>query len=486
MVFSRSGQVVVREYAEHRQIYPQPGWVEHDAREIWTRAQEVVRAALEKGDVSPRDISGLGITNQRETTVVWDRDSGAPLYNAVVWQDTRTRDLCTQLIATGAEELVQAKTGLPISTYFSAPKIRWMLDNIPDLRRKALRGKALFGNVDSWLIWNLTGGSRGGVHVTDVTNASRTMLMNLETLDWDQELLELLEIPRGMLPQIRCSSEVYGTTAKGSPIGAALAVAGALGDQQSALVGQACFAPGEAKNTYGTGSFLLLNTGRDIVSSSSGLLTTVAYAVEPGQAIYALEGSIAITGAAVQWLRDNMELISSAAETEQLALSVENAGGMYFVPAFSGLFAPYWDMSARGTIVGLTRYITRAHFVRATLESICYQSRDVVDAMEADAEIGLQALKVDGGATANDLLMQLQADVLGVEVVRPKVAETTALGSAYMAGLATGLWEDLDELRANWAVERVFKPQWDEARRASAYAGWKRAVERAQGWVEEH
>jgi glycerol kinase len=340
--------------------------------------------------------------------------------------------------------------------------------------------------VDAWLIWNLTGGSRGGVHVTDVTNASRTMLMNLETLDWDQDLLELLEIPREMLPQIRGSSEVYGTTAKGSPIGAALAVAGALGDQQSALVGQACFAPGEAKNTYGTGSFLLLNTGRDIVRSSSGLLTTVAYAVEPGQATYALEGSIAITGAAVQWLRDNMELISSAAETEPLALSVENAGGMYFVPAFSGLFAPYWDMTARGTVVGLTRYITRAHFVRATLESICYQSRDVVDAMEADAEVGLQALKVDGGATANNLLMQLQADILGVEVVRPKVAETTALGSAYMAGLATGLWEDLDELRANWAVERVFKPQWDEARRASGYAGWQRAVERARGWVEEH
>jgi len=476
---------VVRQYAEHQQIYPQPGWVEHDAAEIWARAQEVVEAALAKGDISSQDISGLGITNQRETAVVWDPSTGTPLHNAIVWQDTRTRDLCQQLIAHGVEEMVRAKTGLPISTYFSAPKIRWMLDHLPGLRQKAQRGQALFGNIDSWLIWNLTGGPRGGVHVTDATNGSRTMLMNLRSLDWDQDLLELLEIPREMLPEIRPSSEVYGATTVEGPLGAAIPVAGDLGDQQSALVGQACYAPGEAKNTYGTGSFLLLNTGSDIVPSSSGLLTTVAYAVESGQAIYALEGSIAITGAAVQWLRDNLELIQSAAETEEIARSVEDAGGIYFVPAFSGLFAPYWDMTARGAIVGLTRYITRAHLVRATLESICYQSKDVLEAMEADSEIELRALKVDGGATVNNFLMQLQADILGVDVVRPVVEETTALGSAYMAGLATGLWRDFDELRANWAVDCVFKPRWAEERRTAGYAGWKQAVERARGWMEE-
>ncbi len=485
MVFRREGRVVAREYAEHRQLYPQPGWVEHDPAEIWAKTQEVVRAALARADIAPQDILGLGITNQRETTVVWDRSTGKPLYNAIVWQDTRTHGLCQQLIANGVEEMVRAKTGLPISTYFSGPKLRWMLDHIPSLRRKAAHSQALFGNMDTWLIWNLTGGPQGGVHVTDVTNGSRTMLMNLQTLDWDPELLELLDIPREMLPQIRPSSEVYGTTTKEGPLGAAISVAGDLGDQQSALVGQACYAPGEAKNTYGTGSFLLLNTGPEIVPSPSGLLTTVAYATEAGKATYALEGSMAITGAAVQWLRDNLGLIQSAAETEEIARSVEDAGGIYFVPAFSGLFAPYWDMTARGAIVGLTRYITRAHLVRATLESICYQTQDVLEAMEADSGITLRALKVDGGATVNDFLMQLQADILGVEVVRPVVEETTALGSAYMAGLATGLWRDFDELRANWAVDRVFRPQWDEGRRAAGYAGWKRAVERAQRWVEE-
>jgi len=485
MVFSREGRVVAREYAEHRQIYPQPGWVEHDPAEIWAKTQEVVQAALAGGNIAAQDILGLGITNQRETTVVWQRSAGEPLCNAIVWQDTRTRDLCQQLIADGLEEMVRARTGLPISTYFSGPKLRWMLDHVPGLRRKAQRGQALFGNIDTWLIWNLTGGPQGGVHVTDVTNGSRTMLMNLQTLDWDQELLELLEIPREMLPRIRPSSEVYGTTTKEGPLGVAIPVAGDLGDQQGALVGQACYTPGQAKNTYGTGSFLLLNTGSEIVPSPSGLLTTVAYATEPGKATYALEGSIAITGAAVQWLRDNLGLIQSAAETEEIANSVKDAGGIYFVPAFSGLFAPYWDMMARGAIVGLTRYITRAHLVRATLESICYQTKDVLEAMEADSGIKLRALKVDGGATVNNFLMQLQADILGVEVVRPVVEETTALGSAYMAGLATGLWRDFDELRANWALDRVFKPQWDEERRAVGYAGWKRAVERARGWVEE-
>ncbi|MEA3344980.1 MAG: glycerol kinase GlpK [Chloroflexota bacterium] len=484
MVFSREGRVVTREYAEHRQIYPQSGWVEHDAAEIWARTQEVIRAVLASGAIVPQDIAGLGITNQRETAVVWDRSTGEPMCNAIVWQDIRTRDLCQRLIAEGAEEMVRTRTGLPISTYFSGTKIRWMLDHVPGLQRKAQRGEVLFGNVDTWLIWNLTGGPEGGVHVTDVTNGSRTMLMNLQTLDWDPELLALLGIPRQMLPRIRPSSEVYSTTTRDGPLGAAIPVAGDLGDQQSALVGQACYAPGEAKNTYGTGSFLLLNTGSEIVPSSE-LLTTVAYRIKPGDATYALEGSIAITGAAVQWLRDNLGLIQSAAETEEIARSVEDAGGIYFVPAFSGLFAPYWDMTARGAIVGLTRYTNRAHLVRATLESICYQTRDVLEAMEADSGIELRALKVDGGATVNDFLMQLQADILGVEVVRPVVEETTALGSAYMAGLATGLWGGFDELRANWAVDRVFKPQWDEEQRAAGYAGWKRAVERARGWVEE-
>jgi glycerol kinase len=485
MVFNREGRVVARNYAEHRQIYPQPGWVEHDATEIWTRTQQVVRAAFAGGDLNPRDISGLGITNQRETAVIWDRSTGEPACHAIVWQDTRTRNLCQQLIEQGVEEVVRTKTGLPISTYFSASKIRWMLDHVPGLRRKAQRGQALFGNVDSWLIWNLTGGPRGGVHVTDMTNGSRTMLMNLHTLDWDQELLDLLEIPREMLPQIRPSSEAYGTTTTEGPLEIGIPVAGDLGDQQSALVGQACYAPGEAKNTYGTGSFLLLNTGPQIIPSPSGLLTTVAYATEPGEATYALEGSIAITGAAVQWLRDNLGLIDNAAETEAIASSAKDAGGIYFVPAFSGLFAPYWDMTARGVIVGLTRYITRAHLVRATLESICYQSKDVLEAMETDSGIRLRALKVDGGATVNNFLMQLQADILGVEVVRPVVEETTALGSAYMAGLATGLWKSFDELRANWAMDRVFKPQWDEERRKAGHAGWMRALERARGWVAE-
>jgi glycerol kinase len=486
MVFSKDGQVVLREYAEHRQIYPQPGWVEHDAAEIWSRTKQVVESGLARHGVSSPGIVALGITNQRETTVVWDPSTGLPLHNALVWQDTRTRDFCEQLIAQGAQEMIRSRTGLPISTYFSAPKIRWLLDNLPGLREKAHRGQALFGSIDTWLIWNLTGGPRGGVHVTDVTNGSRTMLMDLRSLDWDHDLLELFQIPREMLPQIRPSSEVYGFTSKKGPLGTCLPIGGDLGDQQSALVGQACFSPGEAKNTYGTGSFLLLNTGPHPVESSSGLVTTVAYATRSGEATYALEGSVAITGAAVQWLRDNLGIIESAGDTEEIAQSVEDAGGIYFVPAFSGLFAPYWDMTARGAIVGLTRYVTRAHLVQATLESICYQSKDVLVAMEADSHISLRALKVDGGATVNNYLMQLQADILGVNTVRPRVGETTALGSAYMAGLATGLWRDLDELRANWAVDRIFEPRWDAQRRAAQYRGWQRAVARARGWIEEN
>ena len=481
MVFDRAGQVVTSMYEEHTQITPQPGWVEHDAGEIWTKTQRVIRGAFDKGNISPADIAGIGITNQRETVVVWDPTTGEPLCNAIVWQDTRTRDLCQQLIADDLELTFREKTGLPVATYFSGPKLKWMLDHVPGLREKAEAGQALFGTVDAWLIWNLT-----KEHITDVTNASRTMLMDLHTLDWDDELLKILSIPRQMLPQIHPSSDpaFYGVTRTDSPVGGAVPICGNLGDQQAALFGQTCYNTGEAKNTYGTGCFMLLNTGSEPILSQSGLLTTVAYGL-PERTTYALEGSIAVTGAAVQWLRDNVGLIQNAAETESIAQSVENAGGIYFVPAFSGLFAPYWDMDARGVIVGLTRYVTRAHIVRATLEAICYQTRDVLEAMEADSGIKLASLKVDGGATVNDFLMQLQADVLGVEVVRPTVHETTALGAAYAAGLATGLWAGFDELRANWGVDRVFKPQWDEARREETYAGWKRAVEHTRGWMQK-
>jgi glycerol kinase len=484
MVFDRRAQIAASVYEEHRQIYPQPGWVEHDAGEIWTKTQRVMGGVLAAGGVSPTDIAGIGITNQRETAIVWDPKTGEPLNNAIVWQDTRTRDICQQLQADGLGETFRTKAGLPIATYFSGPKIAWMLENVPGLRHKADQGEALFGNVDSWLIWNLTGGPGGGAHVTDVTNASRTMLMDLRSLDWDQELLDILNVPRQMLPQIRPSADPahYGHTLAGGPLGGAVPVCGDLGDQQAALFGQTCYAPGQAKNTYGTGCFMLLNTGPDAVPSQHGLLTTVAYGL-PSGTTYALEGSIAITGAAVQWLRDNLGLIQDVAETEAIAESVEDAGGIYFVPAFSGLFAPYWDMDARGVIVGLTRYVTQAHLVRATLESICYQTRDVLEAMRADSGIRLSALKVDGGATVNNFLMQLQANIVGVPVVRPTVHETTALGAAYAAGLAVGVWSGLDELRANWGVDREFSPVWDEGRRAEGYRGWKKAVERTRGWA---
>jgi glycerol kinase len=485
MAFDRRGNMTASSYREHRQIYPQPGWVEHDPLEIWDATQSVCREALQRAGIRSSRIAGLGITNQRETTIVWDRRSGQPLYNAIVWQCTRTTEACQQLIDAGLEETFRSRTGLPIASYFSGPKIAWILDHVDGARSLAEAGDALFGNVDTWLIWNLTGGPDGGVHVTDATNASRTMLTNFSTLDWDQELLDTLGIPRQMLPQIRPSSDRvgYGATRPAGPLGGAVAVCGDLGDQQAALFGQTCFDPGEAKNTYGTGSFLLLNTGNKLVQSTRGLLTTVAYDLGDGRMAYALEGSIAITGAAIQWLRDNLQLIEHAAETEEIARSVADAGGVYFVPAFSGLFAPHWDMYARGAIVGLTRYVTRAHLVRATLESIAYQSREVAEAMEADAGISLQSLKVDGGAAGNDFLMQLQADILGVHVVRPIVRETTALGAAYAAGLAAGLWDGLDALRDNWGVDREFAPEWDEARRQQGLAGWKRAVERTRGWV---
>ena len=486
ILFDRSGRVVSVAQKEHEQIYPKPGWVEHDPLEIWARTQEVVSEAVAKAGAQPGDIAAVGVTNQRETTVVWNRHTGKPYYNAIVWQDTRTKDICDALAADGGQDRFRAKVGLPLATYFSGPKIMWLLDNIPGLREDAEKGDALFGNIDTWLIWNLTGGPNGGAHVTDVSNASRTMLMNLETLDWDDEILRIMGIPRAMLPRIVPSSDpnTWGTTQADGPFGDTIPVTGDLGDQQAALVGQTCFSPGEAKNTYGTGCFLLLNTGTDIVHSKSGLLTTVAYKFGDGPAVYALEGSIAITGALVQWLRDNLKFFEKSAQIEECARSVEDNGGVYFVPAFSGLFAPYWRSDARGVIVGLTRYVNKGHICRAALEATAYQTRDVFEAMIQDSGVSLKALKVDGGMVYNELLMQFQADILNVPVVRPVVAETTSLGAAYAAGLAVGFWNDLDDLRQNWQVDKTWEPQMDEATRADLYRHWKKAVERTFGWVE--
>lgn len=483
MIFDHAGRVVSFHYEEHQQIYPQPGWVEHDAREIWQKTRVTVGAAMAKKSLRATDLAAIGITNQRETTMVWNPKTGDPYYHAIVWQDTRTQNICQRLINDGKEDLIRKKTGLPIATYFSGSKLQWLLENVPGLRDQAQRGEVLFGNMDTWLLWNLTGGTHGGVHLTDYTNASRTMLLDLKTLDWDEELLQLFRVPRIMLPKVRPSSDsqIYGFTELDGPFGGRVPICGDLGDQQAALFGQVGFDPGDAKNTYGTGCFMLLNTGKEIVPSISGLLTTVA---SRGETCYALEGSIAIAGAAVQWLRDNLKLIDNAAETEEISQSVEDTGGVFFVPAFNGLFAPHWDMYARGTIVGMTRYTTRAHIVRATLEAICYQTREVIEAMETDSGVRLRSLKVDGGAVKNNFLMQLQANILGAQVVRPTVNETTALGTAYAAGLAVGFWKSLDELKRNWGVDRVFNPQWDLARREKEYADWKRAVARASHWVQ--
>jgi glycerol kinase len=486
MLFDHAGAEVARAQLEHEQILPQAGWVEHDPSEIWERTRTVIKQALTRARLDASDLAAVGVTNQRETTVVWDPRTGRPYANAIVWQDTRTDRIASGLERDGHGDLIRRRTGLPPATYFSGGKIRWLLDSVDGLGAAAERGEALFGTTDSWVLWNLTGGRGGGVHVTDVTNASRTMLMDLETLDWDEELLDVFGIPRAMLPEIRPSSDpqLYGTTNPAGPFAAEVPVAAALGDQQAATVGQVCFAPGEGKNTYGTGNFLLLNTGTQPVRSENGLLTTVGYQMGTADAVYCLEGSIAVTGSAVQWLRDQLGIISGAAESEQLARQVEDNGGIYFVPAFSGLFAPYWRSDARGAIVGLSRYNTNAHLARATLEAICYQSRDVVEAMRADSGVALDVLKVDGGATANDLLMQLQADILGVPVSRPVVAETTCLGAAYAAGLAVGFWDDMEALRDNWHEDRRFEPEWSEDRRDSAYAGWRKAVERTYGWVD--
>jgi len=485
-VFDHQGQVVDSAQKEHAQIYPKPGWVEHDPLEIWECTQAMMRAVLAKGKVAAKDIAALGITNQRETTVVWDPRTGKPYTNAIVWQDTRTDQICNALAREGGQDRLRAKVGLPLATYFSGPKIRWILENVGGVRAAAEKGEALFGNIDTWLIWWLTGGPRGGAHLTDVSNASRTMLMDLRTLEWDDEILRLLAIPRRMLPEIRPSSDprLYGTTLADGPLGAALPVCGDLGDQQAALVGQTCYSPGEAKNTYGTGCFMLLNTGTQAVPSTSGLLTTVGYRLGAEPAVYCLEGSIAITGALVQWLRDNLKMIGTAPEVEALAKTVDDNGGIYFVPAFSGLFAPHWRSDARGAIVGLTRYINRGHIARATLEATAFQTREVLDAMEKDSGVKLTALKVDGGMVQNEMLMQFQADLLGVPVIRPKVAETTSLGAAYAAGLATGFWTKLEDLRANWGKDREWSPTMDTARREKLYAGWKKAVERTLNWVE--
>ncbi|MGH3326345.1 MAG: glycerol kinase GlpK [Streptomycetales bacterium] len=484
MIFDRSGKEIAKHQLEHEQILPRPGWVEHNPTEIWERSRAVVQTALQNARLQASDLAAVGVTNQRETTLVWDPRTGRPHHNAIVWQDTRTDRIAAALERDGRGDTIRRKAGLPPATYFSGGKIAWLLENVDGLRAAAERGDALFGTADTWLLWNLTGGPDGGLHLTDPTNASRTMLMDLETRDWDDELLSFFGVPRRMLPGIRPSSAVYGATRPDGPFGGEIPLSGDLGDQQAATVGQVCFEAGEAKNTYGTGNFLLLNTGTQPVRSRHGLLTTVCYQFGDADPVFALEGSMAVTGSAVQWLRDQLGIIAGAAESETLARQVDDNGGVYFVPAFSGLFAPYWRSDARGAIVGLSRFNTNAHLARATLEAICYQSKDVALAMEQDSGVHLDLLKVDGGITANRLCMQLQADILGVTVARPVVPETTALGAAYAAGLAVGFWKGTDELRENWQEAERWEPQWTPDQRNQGYAGWRKAVERTFGWVD--
>ncbi|MDI5967594.1 glycerol kinase GlpK [Streptantibioticus silvisoli] len=483
IVFDKDGRIVAVDQKEHEQIFPKPGWVEHDAAEIWTNVQAVVDGAIAQAGLSKSDVKAIGITNQRETTMMWDKNTGAPVHNALVWQDTRTDVLCREFGRKGGQDRWRRETGLPLASYFAGPKIRWLLDNVEGLRERAERGDILFGTMDSWVIWNLTGGVNGGVHVTDVTNASRTLLMNLHTLAWEPKILEAMGIPESVLPEIRSSAEVYGQAVGGSLAG--VPVASALGDQQAALFGQTCFDEGEAKSTYGTGTFLLMNTANKPINSYNGLITTVGYRIGDQAPVYALEGSIAITGALVQWMRDQMGLIQSAPEIETLALTVEDNGGAYFVPAFSGLFAPHWRSDARGVIAGLTRYVTKAHIARAVLEATAWQTREICDAMAKDSGVEPTTLKVDGGMTSNNLLMQTLADFLGTPVVRPMVAETTCLGAAYAAGLAVGFWSDTDELRANWKRAAEWTPDMSEEDRADQYRKWLKAVERTKGWIDE-
>ena len=484
ILFNHSGESVAMHQLEHEQIFPKPGWVEHDPMEIWARTQDVIKGALERAGITSKDLAAVGITNQRETTVVWDKNTGKPYHNAVVWMDTRNDRIVADMVKDGGQDRFRPQVGLPLATYFSGLKVKWLLENVPEIRKAADAGDAIFGNIDTWLIWNLTGGTNGGAHVTDVTNASRTMLMNLDTLSWNADIAKAMDIPMSMLPEIKSSSEIYGYTLEDGPFGGRIPVAGDLGDQQAATVGQACFSPGEAKNTYGTGCFMILNTGTEPVPSNNGLLTTLCYKFGNQPAVYALEGSIAITGALVQWLRDNLKMIKSAPEVEELAKTVDDNGGIYFVPAFSGLYAPYWKDSARGVIAGLTRYVNRGHFGRATLEATAYQTREVLDAMNADSGVDLTALKVDGGMVFNNLLMQFQADVLGVPVIRPKVAETTALGAAYAAGLAVGFWKNTDEMRENWGVDKTWEPNKESNASTELFAMWKKAVTRTFDWVE--
>ncbi|AOS65537.1 glycerol kinase GlpK [Actinoalloteichus hymeniacidonis] len=484
MIFDHSGRVVAVDQREHKQIFPQAGWVEHDPEEVWRNVRQVCAGALANGDLVEADLAAVGITNQRETAVVWDRKTGKPVYNAIVWQDTRTDRIVERLGAQGGgQERYRSVTGLPLATYFAGPKVKWILDNVEGVRARAEAGDLLMGTMDTWVLWNLTGGVDGGLHLTDVTNASRTLLMNLDTLSWDPEIAAEMGIPMSMLPEIRSSSEVYGKIRQRGAL-AGLPIAGILGDQQAATFGQACLSPGEAKNTYGTGNFLLLNTGTEKVMSQNGLLTTVCYKIGTADAVYALEGSIAVTGSLVQWLRDNLGIIGSAAEIERLAAGVPDNGGTYFVPAFSGLFAPYWRSDARGAIVGLTRFVNKGHLARAVLEATAFQSREVIDAMNADSGVALTSLKVDGGMVVNELLMQFQADILGVPVIRPVVNETTALGAAYAAGLAVGFWGTEDDIRKNWAQDKQWDPELDVDSREKHYRSWKKAVTKTFDWVE--
>jgi glycerol kinase len=482
IVFDHDGSVVSVGQLEHGQIFPEPGWVEHDPIEIWNNTREVIGLALSKADITRHDVIAVGITNQRETTVIWDRKTGEPVYNAIVWQDTRTQAIVDRLAGEGGVDRFRTTVGLPLSTYFAGTKIVWILENVEGARARADAGELMFGTTDSWIIWNLSGGPDGGVHVTDVTNASRTMLMDLGTMHWDDEILAAFDIPKSLLPEIKSSSEVYGTV-EASSVLRNVPIAGILGDQQAATFGQAAFTAGEAKNTYGTGNFLIVNTGEKIVQSTNGLLTTVAYQLGESAPVYALEGSIAVTGSLIQWLRDNLGIISSAADVEKLARSVDDNGGAYFVPAFSGLFAPYWRPDARGALVGLTRFVTKGHIARAALEATAFQTREVLDAVNADTGIPLTELKVDGGMIGNELLMQFQADILGVPVIRPVVAETTALGAAYAAGLAVGFWKDLDDLRSHWHEQARWKPSIDDATRATLLATWKKAVTKTFDWL---
>ncbi|AXB47016.1 glycerol kinase GlpK [Amycolatopsis albispora] len=484
MIFDHSGRVVAVDQREHEQIFPQAGWVEHNAEEIWENTRAVAAGALAKADITAADIAAVGITNQRETTLVWDRKTGKPVYNAIVWQDTRTDKIVGELGALGGgQERYRAKTGLPLATYFSGPKIKWILDNVDGARERAEAGDLLFGNMDTWVLWNMTGGTQGGVHATDPTNASRTLLMDLDTLQWDASIAEDMGIPLSMLPEIRSSSEEFGKVRERGAL-AGVPIAGILGDQQAATFGQACLSPGEAKNTYGTGNFVLLNTGTEKVLSENGLLTTVCYKIGSNDTVYALEGSIAVTGSLVQWLRDNLGMIGTAAEIEEHARKVEDNGGTYFVPAFSGLFAPYWRSDARGAIVGLTRFVNKGHLARAVLEATAFQTREVIDAMNADSGVALTSLKVDGGMVVNELLMQFQADILGVPVIRPVVNETTALGAAYAAGLAVGFWKSEEDIRTNWAKDKEWTPQLDADTREAQFKNWKKAVTKTFDWVD--